>query len=416
MIQLVQLALRPLLSGWGHRILRDHGGVPRPTDDPRSHASGVDSDRILLLGAGTAVGWGVASHDLALPGALARAVSTLTGRGVDVDVLAGPNFVAVDAIRRLHGVDLARYDAILLTYGLHEASRLSSLADWDRDLGALLGYLEDVVSPHAHVFVLGLHPTAGDARYNGILGPHLARHQAAMNQGTSQVCDASTHVTFIPVDAVQPGAGTNHRSVAGYRQSAAMVAARIAPVLISEFRRTSNPGSRSRDGMLDEVARGLAVDALGIVDTVQEERFDRIAAFARRAFHTSGAAITILDRERFWTKSSIGAPRSEGRREDSICFTTIDREDSLVIADASRDARFAGISRVAGADPVRFYAGHRIEAPNGVPVAVLCVYDPKSRDIAGFDGALLRDLALLAQKQLWVGSQVAPVASDLLRG
>ena len=404
MIPLIQLALRPLLSGWGQSILRNHSAVPRPTDDPRSHASGVDSDHILLLGAGAAVGWGVTSHDLALPGSLARALSTLTGRGVDVDVLAGPSFVAVNAIRRLHTVDLARYDAILLTYGLHEASRLSSLADWGRDLDALLGYLADVVSPHTELFVLGLHPTPGDTRYDGFLGPYLARHQVAMNEGTSQICADRARVTFIPFDPPKSGEGTTHRTAAGYRQSAGMLAARIAPALISEFRRTTNDGSRQRTAALDEAARGRAVDALDIIDTAQEERFDRITALARRAFHTTRAAITILDRDRFWTKSSIGVPRSEGRREDTICFTVIDCEDSLVIADATQDSRFAHMTPIRGMSPVRFYAGHRIEAPNGVPVGVLCVYDEEPRDIKKFDGALLRDLALLVQKELWVGA------------
>lgn len=407
MNQFFQLALRPLILGRGQSILNGPTGVPRPTDDPRSHASGIDSDRILLLGAGTAVGWGVASHDLALPGSLARALSTLTGRGVDVDVLAGPNFVAVHAIRRLHSVDLARYDAILLTYGLHEASRLSSLADWGRDLDALLDYLADVVSPHTELYVLGLRPTAGDTRYDGILGPYLARHQTAMNQGTSRICDARSRVTFIPFDPPRTAEGASHRSAAGYRESAAMVAAHIAPALISEFRRPATYDSRQRTVTLDEEARAEAVDALGIVGSAQEERFDRIAALARRAFHTSKAAITILDRDRFWTKSSIGAPRSEGRREDSLCFTAIDSEDSLVISDATQDQRFASILPNTGPTAVRFYAGHRIEAPNGVPVGVLCVFDSESRDINGFDRALLRDLALLVQKELWVGSPSA---------
>ena len=47
----------------------------RPVDEPVSHAPGLDPDRVLLIGNGLAVGWGVLIHDLALPGFLSRALS-----------------------------------------------------------------------------------------------------------------------------------------------------------------------------------------------------------------------------------------------------------------------------------------------------------------------------------------------------
>ena len=82
-MNIVELALRPLMRSWVRQVFRNLADVPRPLDDPRAHASGVDSDRILLFGGGAAVGWGVLSHNLALPGSLARALSDLTGRGAD---------------------------------------------------------------------------------------------------------------------------------------------------------------------------------------------------------------------------------------------------------------------------------------------------------------------------------------------
>jgi GAF domain-containing protein len=49
---------------------------------------------------------------------------------------------------------------------------------------------------------------------------------------------------------------------------------------------------------------------------------------------------------------------------------------------------------------VRFYAGYPIEAPDGVCVGTLCVFDPEPREFGDADAALLRGLALMAQSEL----------------
>jgi GAF domain-containing protein len=182
------------------------------------------------------------------------------------------------------------------------------------------------------------------------------------------------------------------------------LAVRIAPTL-DEAADSGSGRRRTRNAPIDSLARRNALDGLWNLDSSAEQRFDRLTEFARRSFHTAVAKITIVEGDRFWTKSSYGEAPTEGPRSDSICFTAIECEDSLVVADASRDPRFAEMDVVKGPPPVRFYAGHRIEAPNGVPIGVLCVQDSVARDITGFDRALLRDIALLVQKELWVGEQ-----------
>jgi GAF domain-containing protein len=151
-----------------------------------------------------------------------------------------------------------------------------------------------------------------------------------------------------------------------------------------------------------------AIRELGIQHSPRDERFDQLVEFAQKIFHTSNAAITIIDRQRYWTMSSVGDSVTEGPVEDSFCFTAIDSEDPLVIGDATRDARFENMAKTAGPAPVRFYAGHRIEAPGGVPIGVLCVFDSTARDAAQFDRSLLRDLALLVQKALFDGTADSP--------
>jgi hypothetical protein len=62
MTQLVQFAVRLVARLWGQAGLLNLDDDPRPTRDPRAHASGTESEHILLFGSELAVGWGAASH------------------------------------------------------------------------------------------------------------------------------------------------------------------------------------------------------------------------------------------------------------------------------------------------------------------------------------------------------------------
>ena len=91
-----------MLSGAAHRVadawtsaaLRltapAWDNLPHPPSRGMVSGPGHDPDRVLIAGNGSAVGWGVLDHALGLPGHLARAVASITGRGVDLDVIAEP--------------------------------------------------------------------------------------------------------------------------------------------------------------------------------------------------------------------------------------------------------------------------------------------------------------------------------------
>ena len=52
---------------------------------------------------------------------------------------------------------------------------------------------------------------------------------------------------------------------------------------------------------------------------------------------------------------------------------------------------------------LRYYAGYPVEAPNGTRIGALCVFgrSPRGTDEAESDLDVLRELALLAQRELW---------------
>lgn len=406
-VGIADLALRPLMQGWGRRALRSLSAVPRPMDDPRAHASGVDSDRILLFGSGAAVGWGVLSHGMALPGTLARAVSKLTGRGTDVDVLPNPDFRVSSALKDLSGVNLTRYDAVVLSLGLNEVIGASSVSAWRRDLERVVSYIAENAAARTPIFLIGINPMTQITRFDALIGPYVSHHRRVLNRLAANVGAHRERVFFIPNDPAPRAEKNRYRESADYRDGGQLIAATVAPVLDADLHDTRvGFERRPRTALTDEVTRLSTLEELGLLDS-EEQRFDRLTEFARKSFHTSAAKITIIDGDSFWTKSAQGMPRLTGPGDDSICFTAVDSEDALIVGDVSLDPRFASMPHVKGPPPVRFYAGHRIDAPNGVPIAVLCVQDSSPRDVTGFDRALLRDLALLVQKEVWVGSPAA---------
>jgi hypothetical protein len=149
-----------------------------------------------------------------------------------------------------------------------------------------------------------------------------------------------------------------------------------------------------------EAVRQEALDELGILDTAPEERFDRITRLAAQVFGVRSSAISFLDRDRQWVKSSVRAVAKEGPRRLAFCDTVVRQHDMLVVPDAERDPRFRENPFVTGDPRLRFYAGTPLEAPGGEPVGTLCIFDPEPRTLTAVEQSLLRELAGWVEDEL----------------
>ncbi len=136
----------PLARFWLAISAQSWRNLPTPSDPPLVHAPGSDSDRVLLLGSGVAVGYGVVSHDLALGGHLARELSALTGRGASVDIVGRGDMAPSNTRTTLAALDLARFDALVLTLGGLEAfqSLMASFSEPVKDLVNYAGSLQTI--------------------------------------------------------------------------------------------------------------------------------------------------------------------------------------------------------------------------------------------------------------------------------
>jgi diguanylate cyclase (GGDEF)-like protein len=150
----------------------------------------------------------------------------------------------------------------------------------------------------------------------------------------------------------------------------------------------------------DETVRLCALQNLKVLDTLPEERFDRITRLATRLFDVPIALVSLVDADRQWFKSRQGLAAPETSREISFCGHAILGPAAFVVPDAQADARFRDNPLVTGDPHIRFYAGYPVHSPDAKRVGTLCLIDRKPRSLSGEDVDSLKTLAEMVDHEL----------------
>ena len=387
---------RPGVKFWLSSTALTRALIPRPGGADAVHTPGTNPARILLVGGGASIGFGVLSHELALAGHLGRQLSAITNRAMDIDVAVDREMTAASTLSVLSHQPLARYDAVVLSLGLIEALTFETVKNWIDSLAAVVEFILEHGRSNQQVFVIGVPPLAALQKYPAAIRILAGRHARILNEATRGLADSFSRVTYLPFNAVGGADADRFRSSTTYSNWAALLAEPIAALLCT----SGLDGESNSAEPLDEIARQASVEALHILDTGAEERFDRITRTARDLLGTSSAAITFIDTDRHWFKSRIGVEKEQMPRFSTLCDITIQRREHFAIEDAALDPRFAANAMVVTEPFLRFYAGYPVEAPNGVRVGTLSVFDPVPRLFSDADAALLRGLALMVQNEL----------------
>ncbi|MGI9287868.1 MAG: sensor domain-containing diguanylate cyclase [Pseudomonadales bacterium] len=154
------------------------------------------------------------------------------------------------------------------------------------------------------------------------------------------------------------------------------------------------------DTPVDEETRLKALRSLNILDTMPEERFDRLTRMAKRLFGVPIALVSLVDEDRQWFKSAAGLDATETPRDVSFCGHAILGNETFIVPDASKDDRFADNPLVLDDPDIRFYAGCPLKAGDGSQIGTLCVIDQKPRSLSEDDLEMLQDLASMAEREL----------------
>lgn len=165
----------------------------------------------------------------------------------------------------------------------------------------------------------------------------------------------------------------------------------------------------------DEIERQQLLRSLDLLDSEEEEVFDRVTRLVSRLLKVPVALFSLIDGERQWHKSRVGLDVLEMPREYAFCAHALLQDQPLVVADASSDARFADNPHVTGAPNIRFYAGVPIRTSGGLAIGTLCALDAQVRVLTADELCILIDLADIVQKEVQYRERLAVAGRHMLR-
>ncbi len=142
-----------------------------------------------------------------------------------------------------------------------------------------------------------------------------------------------------------------------------------------------------------ELTRLTSLKSYEILDTALEPEYDDFTKLASQICGTPISAISFIDENRQWFKSSVGLKERQTPREISFCTHTIQQNDLFIVENALEDARFKNNPLVTGDLGIRFYAGAPLRSHDGQNLGTICVIDTKPRQITAEQGEALRILS-----------------------
>ncbi len=391
--------LAPLAARWGRRVREELDVVPHPFDSPRQFIAGPDPDRVLVLGNGPAIGFGVLTQELALPGNLARRLAAATGRGVTVDVLARRGTTAALAPRLIADVRMAHYDVVLVCVGSTDAYNLLPEERWRTDLGQLADALRAATTPSTIIAVLPIRPLQRPNAALGRAGRLVEGHAARLDRVADEVCARRTGVVHLAA----AGIGAAPRTAAAYDELAGLITPALVAQLDGLAAKPAPVGARTLRSQPDpEPERQDALDRTRLLESGSNPRLDRLLRSAKELFGITGAAVTLVDGDRVVMKAAIGMPSDDVPRSVAPCDRTIRQNGAFVLG----DLRGEKIAK----DGWRFYAGHPLESPDGYRIGALCLLDTRTHEPLAVDRIALAEVAARIESELW--SEVGTPADD----
>jgi PAS domain-containing protein len=153
----------------------------------------------------------------------------------------------------------------------------------------------------------------------------------------------------------------------------------------------------------DEAERVAALDALVLLGSPAEPRFDRLTRVTQRHFRVSIALVGLVGADRVWFKSKQGTGVCHIPRDTSFCERVIQSEGVFCVQNALEDPEFSGHPFVSGPSNIRFYAGVPLHAPGGQRIGTLGILDREPRTMAQADSEALLDFGALVDEEIGKG-------------
>jgi GAF domain-containing protein len=150
----------------------------------------------------------------------------------------------------------------------------------------------------------------------------------------------------------------------------------------------------------DESDRMAELNALNILDTPREPRFDNLTDLVSDVLEVPMVFLTLVDGDRCWYKSTSGIEMESSARAMGFCGHAIFESEVMVVPNTTEDARFADNPYVTGEFHARFYAGVPLHGPKGKAIGVLGIIDTQPRQFSDKQVGQLRKFAALLEAEI----------------
>lgn len=149
----------------------------------------------------------------------------------------------------------------------------------------------------------------------------------------------------------------------------------------------------------NEEARLKSLYMIDLLDTRDNERFERLTRIGQKLFQVPIAVINLIDRDRQWALACQGLSGREMKRDISFCAHAILHEEPLIVNDARQDKRFCDNPLVTGEPFIRFYAGYPVRLPDGAVAGTFCLVNNEPRSFTEDDIASMKDIAYIVEDE-----------------
>jgi hypothetical protein len=225
--------LRPYVRTWWLYCKIGWETIPRPFDEPVVTVllDDMKADRVLLIGDGPAMGFGVTSHSLALPGQLARQLAKATGRWASVQLISDLGLDIHTAVAQFHTAGSPSADVAIVLLGTTDIARLTSVRVWRRELHRLIQTVNKANDRSAEVILVAVPPVSRMPILTGLVAFLSGRHAHILNRESRSVAAGYPNVTFLPfVPKAEPD-HNRYRSGSTYRAWAEQITPLVADSL-----------------------------------------------------------------------------------------------------------------------------------------------------------------------------------------
>lgn len=169
------------------------------------------------------------------------------------------------------------------------------------------------------------------------------------------------------------------------------------------------------DRMLHDEGRLQAVQDTELLDSEQDEAFERLVRLAAQALRMPKSAITLLEPHRQFFVSRVGFPQREDPIDRSFCQYAAGVGKTMAIEDTLQDPVLK--SNPAAVGGVRSYLGVPLITSSGYALGTICVFGDDPRRWSDEDVEILSDLsrAAITEIELRQSLRRAGVQADALR-